>query len=504
MPLPPGTASAPAPPAEAHTSQPQPAPTQAPVPSQAGPRYRSFDPHDPRLKQPERKVVYRYWKLGVDPEDLASAGWAVVFAHDEDPRVIEALQPLICLRREQASKQNAQRFKMCTGADGYGPGETAVAFLARHHYRMGPADPDVFPYHVLLVGQPTKIPFAFQYELDAQYSVGRLAFDRIDDYAAYARSVVAAERRARSAEKPELAFFATEHVGDDRATQLSSRGLVRGLHRAFSAKGMSPRLYQRRDATRAAAQRLLGGSDTPAILFSATHGMVFERGDARRARHQGALLCQDVPALPAPRRIEVEHYLSADDIEDDARLDGLIAFLFGCYTAGTPAQGGALGTRLPEPMRADAEFVARLPQRLLSLENGALAVIGHVDPAWSHSFWINGKAHLATFESVLGALVEGKRVGHALEYIGLTAGASAVAVQTQQSKDSQARSPEEARSFEDLLKSFVDARNYILLGDPAVRLPPLAGASRPEPSPAPSSSARGVTRSFDPALFQRR
>lgn len=444
-----------------------------------GRRVRSFDPHDPRFaRAPRRPRRQRGWKHGVEPEDLGSAGWAVIFARDADPRVIEALQPLLDLRRAQASIRKEQRFKRCAGPDGHRPGETARRFLERHGTGQDLADPDRFPYHVLIVGDPQRIPFSFQYELDSMYSVGRVCFDTPDEYAAYARSVVAADARTRGSEPRRVAFFATEHVGDE-ATRKSAEHLAHELARALAepGSGCDVRTYRGAAATKSTALRLLGGALKPSLLFTATHGLAFERHDPRQALHQGALLCQDSPGPALLRRgdpLPPEHYVQADDIDASADVAGLIAFFFGCYTAGTPARGGVLSALLREPVLALNESPARLPQRLLAHpRGGALAVIGHVDQAWSTSFWSQRSGpQIAAFETVVRQIAEGCRVGRALEALGQRAGQLGAAVEGERE-----RGAPPAR-LEDLLTMHADARNYVLLGDPAVRLPPPAPPPR--------------------------
>ncbi len=149
------------------------------------------------------------------------------------------------------------------------------------------------------------------------------------------------------------------------------------------------------------------------------------------------------------------------------------------------------------------DFVARLPQTLLAC--GALAVVGHVERAWGCSFfWPRAGGQTTVFESMFRRLMDGHPVGLALEYFNERFAELSVDLNTQLedvrfgvpaddaglerfpkrceccvnqnpgiSEDSGVLGPSmlSETALANAWTADNDARNYMLLGDPAVRLP---------------------------------
>ncbi len=404
------------------------------------------------ISEEMRGVVF-----GVDPLDLQQAKWGIIFHPDEPQEVRDALAPLVEHRQGRVLD--------------YQPGETKDLWLARHGSGPGPVDPEKVPYYLLIVGRPERIPFSFQYMLDVQHAVGRLAFDTAEEYTRYVESVIAYERDARVPTAREMAVFATRHPNDP-ATQLSADHLAKPLAEEVPARqGYGVRELWGEAATKEKLGELLMAKEAPppAFLFTATHGMGFPVGDPRQFDEQGALLCQDWPGLGT---ISEDHYFRGADLDPEARVHGMILFAFACFSAGTPQKEDfAHRPGSPPPDVAPRPFVAALPRRLLAHpQGGALAVIGHVERAWGYSFvWGRAGTQLNVFKDALGKILAGWTVGHAME--GFNQRFAEVSTELSQLL--------ERASFgwsvppQDLVGWWTarnDARNYILLGDPAVHL----------------------------------
>ena len=418
-----------------------------------------------------------HWAIveGRDPKILSQSGWGIIFAKDADPAIKEALSDLIQLRREQAGSL----FRIYEDKLSYQPGESKVDFLRkRNAATFGRVIPEQMPYYLLIVGSPRHIPYSFQYQLDVQYAVGRIHFETLQEYANYASSVVAAETGKVKLPR-QIKLFGVANP-DDKATELSCQRLIQPVLTDLQSDhpGWQVTAFVREQATKAQLKALLGGEQTPALLFAASHGMEFPFGDARQIPQQGALLCQD---WPGPKNhhgpIPQDFYLAGDDIEDNANLLGLIAMYFACYGAGTPLMDEFSKQAFKDRGQiAPYPFLAGLPTRLLGHpRGGALAVVGHIERAWGYSFaWPGARAQkqTQTFEDAFKRLLAGHPVGSAFEFFNERYAEIATALSHELTEiDEVPTYKYDPHELAGLWTANNDARDYLVLGDPAVRLP---------------------------------
>jgi len=426
-----------------------------------------------------RSQAMRTSIAGAGRGSVSEVGWAVVFADDDPDRdaIRTALSPLLKHRQTQ-TRHRFSRGEFAVGAE-----ETAQSFLARHGAMTQPsASAESMPYYLLIVGSPERIPFEFQYGLDVQYAVGRLHFegssteDTLLMYARYAQSVVAAESGAWALKRDAVIFNPVSQ--GDYAGVLLHKKLVSPLYEDMErtgndAGGWTVTRVFKEVATRDRLLRLLGGGHTPTLLIAAGHGLgALGDSETEQRETQGAIVCAE---FKARENVEPSMYVAARDVDDSATLLGMIVFMAVTYGAGTPQYSVPLNGQRQQV--APRPFVSKLAQRLLSHPNGgALAIIGNVDTFWSYIFdqheegkdegrWRSEGA--TTWLNAVSRLLRGHTAGSATEPFNtryMQAASDLV-------ESILSGSAVTDRGTQRLMLEAMSVRNYIVLGDPAVRLP---------------------------------
>jgi hypothetical protein len=392
---------------------------------------------------------------------MSQAGWGVIFATSADPRVYDALEPLLQLRKEQFSGERSGLYKEFVGPAGYREGETHLEFLSRKGVGPSFQDPSRVPNYLLIVGDPGEIPFEFQYGLGVQYYVGRIHFDNLEGYKHYANTVVGLEKH-RTQERPNVLFFGPQHFGD-QATKLTTRYLLQPLRETLSKRypGLKVRIAEGEDATKKTLLSFLTKSESPQLLFLAGHGMMTASGHEKQQAIQGSVLCADWPGFGT---VEESYYLSSSDLAS-VELGGMVLFLFNEFGGGTPDVDEFRTSLSVEtlPPLAPRPFLSSLAKHLMG-KCGAGAILAHVDRIWATSIlWDAAIPQIEAFEQAVRTMIDGKPVGVAHHFF-----ASRYAELA--SHLSAARAKLNDRKNVMLELETLDARNFILIGDPAFRI----------------------------------
>lgn len=179
-------------------------------------------------------------------------------------------------------------------------------------------------------------------------------------------------------------------------------------------------------------------------------------------------------------------------------LPGGFWLYFACFGAGTPATSAYYPwlTRLKDlgkftgsiprllqvlPRMGEPAFVAALPQAALRNPNGPLGVVGHVDFAWSWSF-LDDEVRLTRpakrgrherFQGILKSIAAGGRFGAAHNTIASYAkreGERLLGMYESEARGEAETNATKAKKA-DVWMQRADLCAFVLLGDPAARLP---------------------------------
>jgi len=433
------------------------------------------------------------WDESREANDLRAQGWGVIAP--EGPRGDELLgriSALVIHRGREQGDRPVRTYRV--------PPRQSAAEAARWRklvYEASEPNRKNLPRYLLLLGDLDEVSPELQIVLGSEGYVGRLAFDRPEDYEAYVEKLL----RWEAAEPPVARARAVFHTVRDR-TPATTAG-----HRSLMVPGMAlARTYQDEgDFPTAALIELDHGYSPkpgplieeatkaePGLLFTISHGAGAPRrgwGSSEQQRlFQGGMSFGRAGGL-----------LTGEALAGRPFMPGGVWFMLACFGAGTPATskyepwlrnlaaGGHFNGSLesvPASLAADGRpFVASVPKAVLASPEGPLAFIGHVDLAWTYSFReLDGERPVDRpnrFIDVFNGLLRRDRVGVAfrelLRHYG-QANTELTALVESGVDDPQ------RRGHLWMLRN--DLAGYVLLGDPAARLPieePAASTSLADP-----------------------
>lgn len=426
------------------------------------------------------------WDEGKDANDLAEQRWGVITAKGPaGDRLLDLVAPLIQRRTQQQKGHGVPIYRVP-------PGLMTMAEAARwkkHRFRKSLELDDELPRYQMILGDLDQVPLAIQQAQATDGFVGRLAFDRDDQYRAYVDKLLQWEDRPHSAR----AGHALLHTVRDgtRATEHGHRALMVPCREWLERnRGFDDKLHvdeiRVSGKHRSTPDEFLASTrcDRPSVFMSLSHGIGSPRSGwsaARQRMEQGAL------------SFGADGVLTGSDIAGRPVVPGGVWFLFACYGAGTPAvspyfhwldtlrEVGQIGPDIQyvlDTLAHERPFVAALPKAALANPDGPIAILGHVDLAWSYSYRDvddGVRPRPGRFKAVLRALLRRDRAGLALRQ--LTRSFEQVNTELSALYDLHAasgRPPVNDRERTRLAHLWMlrqDLVGYVLLGDPAARLP---------------------------------
>jgi len=349
----------------------------------------------------------------------------------------------------------------------------------RRNYNNG-FTPKTRPNHILIVGTPEQIPFGFQSRLSKKPRVGRVCFDSLDDLENYVDKVIRMSEEPPSGLKRHSSFFATNYGkmedGTYDVTQYSYNELVTPLKQFLEGEKIPVDITRIEEMKKKPMLNKLE-SNQSALVFFAGHGIGNVPKD-KQLQLQGAFCCQDW----IETKNDSELFSAFDVPDDEPFLEGAMVINFSCFGYGTPKLDDIVnfsfdGNRIRNSL-SDESFVAALPKKLIAHPKGPLGYIGHANSLYLSGFYNldtsipdDLKRDISPFESIFDYLFQNNTLGNSIEDMNDNA-----AMESDRFSDAILRFQGGDKNREtklEIVNSFFqshDFDNYLIFGDPAIRL----------------------------------
>jgi hypothetical protein len=443
-------------------------------------------------KPPETGAVKDFRYDSSDPDSLPDQRWGLIVPEGpEGDRLLGLVEPLRLSRQRAQDDRPVRIYRVPAEMSA----EQASRWEQQVYWDESVPEEDV-PRYLLMLGDLDRMPLELQHTLGDSSYVGRLAFGDDRGYESYVDKVLRSEL-APPTDTAARSLFYTVRDGTAATTigyrALMTPSLERSRERKEKGEFRAREIVEIEGLDPASMDALLeqAARPDPSVLFSMSHGLGMPRSGWKSESEQRAL--QGAMSIGGGRR------LTGADLTSRPFLPGGAWFFLACFGAGTPASSAyahwlkslkdagrfsgkvdAVLASLPRP--GDRPFVAALPQAVLANPEGPLAVIGHIDLAWTYSFQDMGavtRNRALRFQHIFKALVDGKRVGLAshqlLRFFSEASNdLSAIWNAEEAAAFRGAPLPEDAdrkAAKANLWMLRQDLAGYILLGDPAARLP---------------------------------
>ena len=406
----------------------------------------------------------------IDAGDPISAGWTfLVNSSDPHSKEIQKILEPLAKHRGMADPKKPLLYNSESS-------DEWIDWIQDNYYAPGLEGQKV-PQYILIAGDPDQVPFRFQSLLGTISNVGRVAFDTPDDLKNYIDKLI----RLETADEPVVSRQAILFAPDGGLldpTYYSRKYMVAPLvEHIRETFGLEAHSIQGEEATKMNLLNVLS-TRKPALVYTASHGLGATKEPFEiQKKFNGAICCQHTGALT------LEGLFAADDVPlDQPFLEGTIFFQFACFGYGTPAESDYAHWLNEVPKQyTDADFVAALPKKLLAHPRGPVAFIGHLDTAFLHAFAdteeldILDRWHTRIFPFVntVNRLLQVQPSGLAMTDMNAKYNMCNAMITNTYDRLRRGKLIWNDRLEKKFLDNWIvrgDAQNYMIFGDPAVRL----------------------------------